>query len=166
MTLQTLSGPSIPHKVPDKIHQLRGNPSKKKIRPEIKWRKGGQIPAPPRILGKGLAREEWLRISDELHRLGLLTGADLYSFAAYCLAYEQWCHAVEDSRDANGRTITTAETTNGTPMMNPALNAVRKASFDMVRYACEFGLTPASRSRIAINAEKSGDEFDGLLSTS
>jgi P27 family predicted phage terminase small subunit len=48
-------------------------------------------------------------------------------------------------------------------MVNPALTAVRKAAFDMVRFACEFGLTPASRSRIAINAEEAGDEFDDLI---
>jgi len=161
--MPNLSPSTVPHAVPTVIKKMRGNPGKKRIRPEIKWRKDGSIPAPPRFLGSGLAREEWLRVSGEVHRMGLLSAADLYPFAAYCIAFEQWVHAVEDSRDKHGRTITTASTTNGNPMVNPALTAVRKAAFDMVRFACEFGLTPASRSRIAINAEEAGDEFDDLI---
>jgi P27 family predicted phage terminase small subunit len=161
--MPSTSPSTAPHAVPTAIKKLRGNPGKRRIRPEIKWRKDGTIPAPPRYLGQGLAREEWLRIADEVHRHGLLTAVDLYPFACYCIAFEQWVHAIEDSRDKNGRTITTASTTNGTPMVNPALTAVRKAAFDMVRYGCEFGLTPASRSRIAVNAEEAGDEFDDLI---
>jgi len=163
MTLQTLSGPTQTRKVPDKIHQLRGNPSKKKLRPDINWRKDGTIPAPPKYLGNGLAREEWLRVSGELHRLGLLTGADLFAFACYCQAFEQWAQALEEAKDKNGRYIFTCHTTNGNPMVNPVITSLRKAAFDMVRYGCEFGLTPASRTRIAAIAEEAGDEFDDLI---
>ena len=153
-----------PTPFPTAIHKLRGNPSKKKIRPELKFRKDGTIPAPPAYLGKGLAREEWLRIAPEVHRLGLLTGADLSAFAAYCLSYEQWVTAIEDCRDGNGRLVLVTVTANGNDQPNPALVALRKAAADMVRFACEFGLTPASRSRIAVNAEDAGDEFSDLLS--
>jgi P27 family predicted phage terminase small subunit len=152
-----------PTPFPTVIHKLRGNPSKKRIRPEPKFRKDGSIPAPPRYLGQGPAREEWLRISSEVYRLGLLTAADLNPFAAYCLAYEQWITAIEDCRDKRGRLILVTVTANGNDQPNPALVALRKAAYDMVRYATEFGLTPASRSRIAINAEEAGDEFDDLI---
>jgi P27 family predicted phage terminase small subunit len=137
---------------------MRGNPGQRKLRPDVKWRKDGSIPAPPRFLGTGLARDEWLRISDELHRLGLLTGADLNAFAAYCMAFERW---IEAEKDCDGEYTTI--TTNGNVIQNPSYGIARKACYDMMRYATEFGLTPASRTRIAVNAEEAGDEFDGLI---
>jgi P27 family predicted phage terminase small subunit len=140
------------------LHVLRGNPSKKKIRPELKFRKDGTIPAPPRFIGTGLAREEWLRIAPEVHRLGLLTAADLHPFAVYCIAFERWVKAEEQVAD--DFTIVTEK---GNVIQNPVLGVARRAALDMLRAAAEFGLTPASRSRIAVNEETANDEYDGLI---
>lgn len=147
--------------VPTPLKLLRGNPGQRKVKPEIKWRKDGTIPAPPRFL-KGAARDEWLRVSTELHRLGLLTGADLHAFAAYCVSFARWVEAEEAVLDENGKTKFSYITDKGNQLYNPDLAAARQAMADMVKYACEFGLTPASRSRIATAADD-GDEMGGLL---
>jgi P27 family predicted phage terminase small subunit len=53
----------------------------------------------------------------------------------------------------------------GDAIQNPLVSIVRKAASDMVRYASEFGLTPAARSRIAagVRAEREESKFAGLL---
>ena len=57
-------------------------------------------------------------------------------------------------------------TGNGGPTENPLIYIARKAAADMMRYAAEFGLTPAARSRITsgINGDdQQGSKFAGLL---
>lgn len=53
----------------------------------------------------------------------------------------------------------------GDAAMNPLVTIVRKHAGDVVRYAAEFGLTPAARSRISagIHGDNSQNKFAGLL---
>jgi P27 family predicted phage terminase small subunit len=39
--------------------------------------------------------------------------------------------------------------TRGNPVPNPLVNVAEKAAAAMVKYAAEFGLTPAARSRVS-----------------
>ena len=156
-----------PAPIPEEIKRLRGYPShrakRKVIRPDPLYRKGA-FPAPPEYMTP-VAREEWLRISQEVYRLGLLTSADLSAFVAYCLAYEMWLKANRDMRDDKGEIqLTKIADKTGYEYLNPAVAAYRKAAADMVKYAECFGLTPSSRSRIAVFEEKANDEFEELLS--
>jgi P27 family predicted phage terminase small subunit len=109
------------------------------------------------ILGSGapdltaLAAEEWRRLAPELHRLGLLTGVDITTFAAYCQSFATWCDATEV---ADGRT----------PDERRVLAGIaRDAARDMVRYARAFGMTPSSRSAVSATDQQQGSKFDGLL---
>jgi P27 family predicted phage terminase small subunit len=52
--------------------------------------------------------------------------------------------AAEDP-DTQGLTITG---TMGSPMVNPALKVARLSAQDMLRFAAEFGFSPAARTRI------------------
>jgi P27 family predicted phage terminase small subunit len=111
------------------------------------------LPDPPAILTKP-AKEEWLRVSVELYRLGLLTLVDVQILAAYCQAYGRWIAAeraiarmAERDQLSDGLMI---KTTNGNAIQNPLVGTANKAASDMVRYATEFGLTPAARARLAI----------------
>jgi P27 family predicted phage terminase small subunit len=53
----------------------------------------------------------------------------------------------------------------GEAVQNPLVSIVRKHAGDVVRYAAEFGLTPAARSRISagIHGDNSQSKFAGLL---
>jgi P27 family predicted phage terminase small subunit len=125
-------------------------------------------PEPPPFV-TGYAAEEWWTVSVELHRMGVLTRIDIAVLAAYCHAYGQWRMAAEvlariQDKDPLMRGLV-IKTQYGDAAQNPLINVMRKAAADMVRYASEFGLTPAARSRIAagVRAEKEESKFAGLL---
>jgi P27 family predicted phage terminase small subunit len=126
------------------------------------------VPLPaPEWLG-AYAREEWTRIAKELHCLRLLTAFDVMSLAAYCEAYSTWRRAgamLEEQAAADPETgALTVTTRHGAVMQNPLVQTMRQAAADMVRYASEFGFTPASRSKISVIGARPGPgKFDGLL---
>ena len=57
------------------------------------------------------------------------------------------------------------KTSTGSPMQNPLLPIAVSSASDMIRYAAEFGLTPAARSRVAggIVGRAMSGKFGGLL---
>jgi P27 family predicted phage terminase small subunit len=118
---------------------------------------------------QGYAADEWYRIADELYHLNLLTTIDIAPLAAYCSAYARWRYAEEAlARIAANDPVMSGlmvRARNGTPMQNPLAITASKSANDMVRYASEFGLTPAARSRIAagVYTEGKAGKFDGLL---
>jgi P27 family predicted phage terminase small subunit len=152
---------------PAHLKLLEGNPGKRSIpiepRPEI----SETIPEAPPFLTVD-AHKEWDHIATQLHRLGLLTVVDVASLAAYCQAYGRWLTAERAIAAMAERDLLTGglmiKTTNGNAIQNPLIGTANKAASDMVRYASEFGLTPAARARIGFstaNAQKS--KFDGLI---
>ena len=54
-------------------------------------------------------------------------------------------------------------TPNGYIQESPAVGMARAAMKQLGVFAAEFGLTPASRSRVKVDDEKRGDEFDQYL---
>jgi P27 family predicted phage terminase small subunit len=56
------------------------------------------------------------------------------------------------------------KTRHGSVMQNPLFLTMRQAASDMVRYASEFGFTPAARIRVSIvEAQPEPGKFDDLL---
>lgn len=87
--------------------------------------------------------------------------------AAYCVAYERWKTAVEAfdqvaERDPvmSGLLVKGSE---GQPRTNPLLQIAASAASDMVKFASEFGFSPAARSRIVAGPTPSTGKFTGLL---
>lgn len=99
----------------------------------------------------------------------VLTRIDVPALAAYCAAYGHWRMAAEAlQRMAANDTVTNGQLIKskyGDAVANPLVGIARKHAGDMIRYAGEFGLTPAARSRIAagINPPPGPKKFDGLL---
>ena len=111
--------------------------------------------------------EEWRRIAPGLFLFGLLSEPDVMVLAAYCDACKRWRTAVEAlDRVAEldpamqGLLVRGAE---GQARINPLARIVLEAAADMVRYASEFGFSPAARSRIAAGPTPSTGKFTGLL---
>lgn len=90
------------------------------------------------------AKREWRRIVPHLERLGLLTQVDRAALAAYCQLYARWWEA-ERAIKAHGLTQVTES---GYVAQRPEVGIANSAIKQMRAYLSEFGLSPASRSRI------------------
>jgi P27 family predicted phage terminase small subunit len=127
----------------------------------------GPLPEPPDDLSD-LAKDEWRRVTPELHALGLLTVVDVKPLAAYCAAYAMWAKAerllaiMEENDPATCGFVTRGF--NNTLIVNPVIRVARTAANDMVKFAGEFGFTPVARTRIAAGIASDGrSKFDGML---
>lgn len=155
--------------MPTQLKLLRGNPGQRKLplnepEPEAP----AKVPDPPEFV-TGYACDEWYTVAEQLHRLRLLTVVDYPSLAAYCVAYGEW----RTAREALARMATNdpvmkgliIKSRYGDAVQNPLVTIARKAAGDMVRYASEFGFTPAARTRLATDFGNDGQpgKFAGLL---
>jgi P27 family predicted phage terminase small subunit len=108
------------------------------------------IPSAPRQLSRE-ARREWRRLSHELYRLGLVSRIDRAALAVYCEAWSDWLDATEKVAES-GKVRTTEA---GNVIENPYYSIKKRAAELMHKFLTEFGMTPASRTRInAIDADK------------
>jgi P27 family predicted phage terminase small subunit len=142
---------------PTHLKLLHGNPGKRPINPN-EPRPPAEIPNPPEHLGE-IAKAEWNRMAEMLVRLGLLTALDRAALAAYCTTYARWIEA----EVAIKKTGTVVKTQSGYPINSPYLVVANRALEQMRSFMIEFGLTPASRSRISINAHDSEDPFENWI---
>jgi P27 family predicted phage terminase small subunit len=117
-------------------------------------------PEPPDYL-LPLAADAWRRLAPELTRLGLLTVLDHDAFAAYCTAFSRWLIAERQVRQLDNNYITWSLREN--PLPHPLLKIASSAADHFLKIGHEFGLTPASRSRLTACEESGGGKFDGLL---
>ena len=156
-----------PPPLPTHLKLLRGNPghqvlNKREPEPALLARP----PEPPDDLGE-YAKEEWRRIIVEAFNLKLVTAMDIQPLAAYCDAYERWRTARETVRAMGERDLIThgliVKTQSGGAAPNPLVHLAAAAARDMVRFASEFGLTPAARSRISAQEAIGDGKFAGLL---
>jgi P27 family predicted phage terminase small subunit len=155
--------------MPTQLKLLRGNPGKQKIngdepQPDLTI----DVPDPPSFI-TGYAADEWWIVATELHRMRLLSKIDVQVLGAYCYSYGQWRKAAEAlaRMEANDPLMSglIIKTKYGDAAVNPLSAVARKHLGDMVRYAAEFGMSPAGRTRITVgnNADNSQSKFAGLL---
>ena len=145
---------------PTVIKQVLGNPGRRPMN-AAEPRPTMSRPTAPSFLNAE-AMAEWQRISDELARMGLLTGLDRAGLAAVCQAYGRWVQAelalARMKNEMNGLVI---RTKSGNMIQNPLLGVANKAMSDYMRFAAEFGMTPSGRTRISVGErEYLGDGFD------
>ena len=101
---------------------------------------------PPPASSSGATRIHSARASTPSTSGGVLADIDRAALAAYCVAYGRWQQAERLLADSE-LVLTTAK--RGT-VTNPLLRVATRAQADMVRYAAEFGMSPASRSRVRV----------------
>ena len=135
---------------PTHLKLVTGNPGRRPL-PAVEAQAVPALPSPPPHLSDD-AKVEWGRVSDELYKIGLLSGIDRASLAAYCQAYGRWAIAERAIAEMGKRDLLTGglmiKTSNGNAIQNPLVGTANKAMSDLVRYAAEFGMTPSARSRI------------------
>ena len=94
------------------------------------------------------AKREWRRIVPLLESLNLMTKPDRAALAGYCQAYSRWRQA-ERILDAEGLTMSyTTQTGYQIWQARPEVAIAQQSSKLMKAFLSEFGLTPASRTRI------------------
>jgi P27 family predicted phage terminase small subunit len=100
------------------------------------------VPKPPSWLRKD-GRAEWRRVAGQLVTLTVLTEVDVAALEGYCAAYDR---AVRADRALSKGRLTMLSPQGLIP--RPEVAIARTAWAEARRFAQEFGLTPASRSRV------------------
>jgi P27 family predicted phage terminase small subunit len=152
--------------LPTHLKLIRGNPGRRPIPDEPSPSKPPECPEPPSTLD-AYAAEEWRLVAGELWAMGIYTRCDKGALEAYCYAYGVWRTAAETLRkvaDNDPVFHGLIYKREGVVVQNPLVPIARRAAGDMVRYASEFGFTPAARARIAAGVDNQEPRrFEGLL---
>jgi P27 family predicted phage terminase small subunit len=101
-----------------------------------------------------VARKEWGRLSPILMGMKVLTEADYIALGNLCQAYST---LIEAQKHLNKGGIL-FKTPSGYIQQNPLLGIIRAQTNIVNGLLREFGLTPSSRTRIAIEKEDDGED--------
>ena len=129
---------------PTRLRVLNGNPGKRPV--------NGREPQPPSSRPtcpshlSPTAKAEWKRLAGTLNEIGIVTQVDRTVLAAYCQAYGRWVEAEKKLTE----TPVLLKTPAGYVQQSPWLTISNKQMELMAKYMAELGLTPSSRSRLAI----------------
>ena len=105
-------------------------------------------------------------MAPQLLKLRLLTTADRAAFAAYCQSYSTWTEAqlliaragliVKVNERWNAET---KRMEGGSPAVNPLVKVAESSLGLMLKFLAEFGLTPASRTKVTAAPEEANNPF-------
>ena len=114
-----------------------------------------RLPSPPdHVRNNEMALAEWKRMGRILLDTGLLGNGDTSALAAYCIAYARWVDAenhLQPTVDEEGtlqKFGVIVKSRYGVLMPSPYLPIANRAMEQMTKLLGEFGMTPASRSRL------------------
>lgn len=144
--------------------KLEGNPGKQKLNEfEPVFATPPKTPSPPTWLLKE-AKKEWKKLAPTLIAAGVLTNADLDAFAALCQNYALYIETdkkiTESGKNAEG-VYQLQQADSGYLSIHPMLSLRSKYFEQWRRSLGDFGLTPASRNKIA-TAQAGGEAADGV----
>lgn len=146
-------------KKPTALKLLEGNPGKRPL-PQNEPKPAPIMPDCPKWFDAE-AKRFWEKYAPKLYNLGLLTEIDGPAFEAVCQRYSLWVRC--EKRLKSKGLIMKTET--GYEQQRPEVSIAKNALADVKAFLTEFGMTPASRSRIDLKLdEKEDDEMERLLS--
>lgn len=142
---------------PTALRKLTGNAGKRPLN-----RKEPSAPAdvpscPPHLDREAAA--EWGRIVKILGQMGLLSAADKAALAIYC---QSWATMVA-AQLAVRKKGAIVNSPNGFRIQNPYLSVANSAAKQLAKMLGEFGLTPASRSRVHVPEKPPRSKADDFL---
>ncbi len=112
----------------------------------------GKPPIPDIVAGDDAAREEWERITPGLERLNLLKPEDAAILTSYCITWSQYMTLVAKVANEGPTVYVTTRGADGSttrkPMVNPHYKLMAERQAMLLKFAREFGLTPASESLV------------------
>lgn len=145
-------------KIPTALRLLNGNRSRRPINDDEP--KPEAVKAAircPSVLKK-TARQEWRRVTKELSDMGILTVADRSPLMSYCQYYAKFEEAWQKMQAADFEMVHATES--GYQVTTPWWAIANRAEDKMRAFWQEFGLTPASRTRIRVEKVKPVDIFE------
>jgi P27 family predicted phage terminase small subunit len=134
---------------PTALKELAGNPGKRPLNRNEPKPKVEIPPCPTWLTPAG--KREYKRHAEMLVNLRVMTEADRLALAAMVHEFAKWREA-EEMVDKLGAVLISERT--GAPYLNPWQNIASNHFKNMVKLMTEFGLTPASRSRIEAQPEE------------
>ncbi len=152
-----VKGKSGPKHKPEAVKQLAGTSRPDRISPDAVT--VAPFEKPPKCPShlKGVAKYMWERTTAELTGMGVLTQVDLRGVEIYCSLYARW-RAAEDYLAKHGY-YTYGGKEGDVMVASPAVKISLDCSVQMKSWMGEFGVTPASRSKVKV--EKKTPETPG-----
>jgi len=148
-----------PPPTPRAMRVLRGNPGKRPLHDGEPQPPRGR-PSCPAWLDRE-AKAEWRRTVPLLDAMGIIAKVDRAALAAYCSIWSQWRDAEEKLRKFGPLLKPTAS---GYIAQSPLVALARSSLEAMRQFMREFGLTPASRTRLQVLPQSNEpDEFERLF---
>jgi len=139
---------------------LEGNPSHRPINRGEPAAVG--LPACPAWLSDGAKREWYVVVAGLAAVPGLLSAVDRMALACYCAACARLESLTADYLAAGGKSVYRSES--GQVKRNPLLIVIHETENQVKAFAAEFGMTPASRSRISVGGAGVGkDALDDFI---
>lgn len=153
------------------IHKLNGNPrhmSKAELNGDTNPQPALTAPEMPKGLPRA-ARREFRRMVPLLQAIGVISEVDGLALAEYCRAHAL-IEMAQKEIDKNGMTFVThfedkdGNVIAGDIKANPACSILSTQQKVMKSFLIEFGLTPASRSKLKITKKTDADPMEQFLS--
>jgi P27 family predicted phage terminase small subunit len=137
---------------PDALHQLAGNPGKRKRRVDAPV-EDLPVPdneyAPPAMMTKRAALV-WRAEMPRLRQLNMLKPTDLAAFAIYCETRARW-EICRETLDEHGLTYATESKHGSMVRVRPEVAIMQTAERSMAKFLTELGMTSVSRIRALAN---------------
>ena len=146
---------------PARIKEVTGNPGKRKSRRKEPVPKKEIQPPPAHLTGWG--KSAWVKVTELLDGMGVLTLADAMALERLCDIYAEILQ-LRNQIAAEGNTYIVQTRGGFLIKPHPAVAMLADADKRFKGYLTEFGLTPAARAKVNINAEGEEDETDGFFS--
>lgn len=154
--------------LPTAMKVLAGNPGHRPLNAEEPQPPKG-APEMPKGMSRA-ARREWKKITTELTILGLLTVVDGKALGEYCklmgLAETYYFIALKEPMVTEPVFDKTGMCVGDKIKVHPATAAYLGCSKAAKAYLIEFGLTPASRTKLKIQKPKEVDEYEAAMNRS
>ncbi len=135
-----------PSPLPTNLKMLKGTLRKDRLVPNEAQPDLGIPAVPPHLSDE--AKVEWGRVSQQLMGLGLLSYIDRAALTAYCDAWSDYVDASKMCATKDGQDRKVVKTAAGNFMENPYYTIKKRSMEIMHKFLTEFGMTPASRTRI------------------